>query len=159
MRRRFAAFTLAEVMAVAVIVAVLASLGLASLSSVVQRARAAQGADAVEGLVRQARNVARAQRRCVRVDVFEDRIALVPLLHRRSPPADCLGGDDDTAGTATRAMPASVRLVRTSFFFDRQGGAVAGEHTVTGTVVVPDMPPSTFTVRALPGAGSIVRRG
>lgn len=145
------------------VIGVLASLSVASFNTVASRARMQRDADGVEDLVRRARNLARAERRCVRVDATTNRISLTPVAHALGAPADCLGGADVVDRRQTLALPAGVRLAPNAFFFDRAGGAVGAVAGVPQEIVVtvsaPGLPIRIFTVRALVGAGAVSRRG
>jgi type II secretory pathway pseudopilin PulG len=156
-----AAFTLAEVAVVAAIVGVLAALGFATLDGVVARARALTALDEVEATVRRARNQARLQRRCVRVEVERTRITVIPLRHRTGPPADCSGGDDDNAARVQRVLPPTVQLTpRAAVLFNRTGALVGNDpQSIVVTVAARNVPTRVVFLQALPGAGSIVRRG
>lgn len=161
---RVRGFSLAEVAIVAAIVGVLASLGVASLLGVTSRARQQRDADSVEELVRRARNIARTERRCVRIDATATTLTLTPIRHGtdanpKTAPFDCAGGTDDTAHRVTTTMTAGVRLSPTSFHLDRAGGAVGGAQDIVVNVTVSGVPPRTFTVRTFVGAGAVVRRG
>jgi type II secretory pathway pseudopilin PulG len=146
-------------MVVTAIVGVLASLGVASFSTISARARMQRDADGVEELVRKARNLARGERRCVRIDASATRITMTPLNHAAGAPPTCAGGVDLTARKQGLDLPRGVRLAPTSFFFDRGGGAVDRTQEVFVTVTAPGLPVRTFSVRAFVGAGAVSRRG
>jgi len=154
-------FTLAEVAVVAAIVGVLAALAVGSLQGVIERARAVHDIDEVEALIRRARTLARVQRRCVRLDVERRQLSLTPLTHASGPPADCAGGDDDNTGTVTQALPAALQLTpRGPLLFNRTGAVVGNERqAVVVTMTVRGSPPRVVFLEALPGTGSVVRRG
>ena len=165
---------MAEVAIVAAIVGVLASLGVASLIGVTARARQQRDADGVEDLVRRARNLARNERRCVRIDASASRITSTPLTHASrdsagrailpTPPLDCtaqppMTANDDTRRRTVLELAPGVRLGPKSFLLDASGGAVNGPQDLLVTVTASGAPPRTFAVRTLVGAGAIVRRG
>lgn len=165
---------MAEVAIVAAIVGVLASLGIASLVGVTGRARQQRDADGVEDLVRKARNLARNERRCVRIDATASRLTSTPLTHASrdgagrailpTPPPDCsaqapISVGDDAARRAVLDLAPGVRLGPTSFLLDSSGGAVNGPQDILVTVTASGAAPRTFTVRTLVGAGAVVRRG
>lgn len=156
---RMRGFTLAEVAVVAAIVGILASMATVGVTALSGRAKMQRDADSVEELVRKARNLARSERRCVRLDATAGRLTMMPLTHARGAPPDCAGGVDDAARKQVINLVPAVRLTPTSFFFDRAGGAVAGPKDILVTVTSPGTPPRTFTVRAFIGAGAVVRRG
>lgn len=146
-------------MVVVAIVGILSALAVGGLTTISGRARMQRDADSVEELLRKARNLARAERRCVRIDATTSKLTLTPLTHARGAPADCGGGVDDVARRTTVNLIRNVRLAPASFFFDRSGGAVGGPQDLLVTVTAPGVPARTFTVRAFVGAGAIVRRG
>lgn len=146
-------------MIVVAIVGVLAGLAITGFSTISSRARMQRDADGVEDLVRRGRNLARAERRCVRIDASATRITLTPLSHVDGAPPNCAGGADLTARRQTLNLPAGVRLAPTSFFFDRAGGAVERTQEVFVTVSAPGIAVRTFTVRVFVGAGAVSRRG
>ena len=144
---------------VTAIVGVLAGLAVGSVSTISSRARMQRDADGVEDLVRRARNLARGERRCVRVDASATRITLTPLSHADGAPPNCAGGSDLSARKQTLDLPRGVRLAPNSFFFDRGGGAVDRSQEVVVTVSAPGLPVRTFSIRAVGGAGAVSRRG
>lgn len=160
--------TLVEVMVVVAILGVMASLAGVALSEVVGRARQARDADLVEELLRQTRNVARNQHRCVEVSMETDLLRIVPLRHppHTTPPDDCAGGSAIANAVIERRMPAGVRLQQMSFFFDRAGGifVTPGEEVIGGGVTIPITVTNaggtrTFLLRILAGTGAITRTG
>lgn len=157
-----------EVMVVVAIIGIMSSLAGVALSEVVGRARQARDADLVEDLLRQTRNLARNQHRCVQVVLTPDRIDVVPLAHppHTTPPDDCAGGRAITEAVQRKRMPAGVRLQDTLFFFDRAGGVFVPEGTEVpgGGVTVPVTVTNaggtrTFLLRVLAGTGAISRSG
>ena len=144
---------------VVAIAGILSSLAVVSINTLVGRARMQRDADSVEELVRKARNLARSERRCVRLDATAGALTMTPLTHGRGAPADCSGGSDDNGRRVTLTLTPRVRLAPTTFFFDRAGGAVDGPQDILVTVSSPGVAVRTFTVRSFVGAGAVVRRG
>lgn len=160
------AFTLAELAVVIAIVGVLSALATVSVSALTGRARQQREIDDVEALLRKARNLARNERRCVRIDVAERAVTFTPLAHSGAAPFSCTGGSDIAAKRRVATVGPGVAIAaRGAFFFDRLGGVVVDENAtevgqeIALTVTAPGSPPRTFVLTSFVGAGAIVRRG
>jgi prepilin-type N-terminal cleavage/methylation domain-containing protein len=163
---RLRAVTLIEVMVVVAIVGILAGLAGVSLSDVVSNARRTADAEAIDDLLRTARNLARQERRCVQVVMTSRQITATPIDHGRDvPPLDCTGGRLLPERAQRQTLPPGVTLTGTSFVFDRSGGALAvegasddGAIDLVVTVTGSGRAPRTIRVRVLAGSGAVVRR-
>ncbi len=163
---RLRGFSLVEVMVTVAIVGVLASLAVVSMSDVIESARLRTDADAVEDVLRRARNLARLERRCVQAVATAGRLTTTPLDHGNlPPPPDCVGGRLLTERKVVLDLPRGLRLSDASFLFDRAGGVLIGEASpregggIDILVTLSDKRGvRTFRVSVLAGSGAIVRR-
>lgn len=163
---RLRAVTLIEVMVVVAIVGILAGLAGVSLSDVVINARRTADAEAIDDLLRSARNLARQERRCVQVVMTSRQITATPIDHGREvPPLDCTGGRLQSERALRQALPSGVTLTGNSFVFDRSGGALAiegasadGAIDLVVTIAGTGRAPRTVHLRVLGGSGAVVRR-
>jgi type II secretory pathway pseudopilin PulG len=157
---------IAAVEGVVAIVGILAGLAGVSLSDVVGNARRTADAEAIDDLLRSARNLARQERRCVQVVLTSRRVTATPIDHGRDvPPLDCSGGRLQSDRAQQQALPSGVTLTGPSFIFDRNGGALAidgasadGAIDFVVTITGAGRAARTIRVRVLAGSGAVVRR-
>ncbi len=161
------AFSLLETMITVAIVGVLASIAAVSMSDVVGNARLRSDSDAIDDVLRRARNLARLERRCVQAVTTASRLTTTPLDHSpHPPPPDCAGGRLQTERRVVLDLPRGLRLSDTAFIFDRSGGVLVSDSTrregggvdIVATVADGLHTASTFHVSVLAGSGAVVRR-
>jgi prepilin-type N-terminal cleavage/methylation domain-containing protein len=163
---RLRAVTLLEVMVVVAIVGILSAIAGVSLSDVVTNARRSADVEAIDDLLRTARNLARQERRCVQVVVTPRQVTTTPIDHDRDvPPLDCTGGRLQLDRAQRISVPAGVTIAGTNFVFDRAGGALVvegasedGAVDLVVTVTGAGRTARTVRIRVLAGSGAVVRR-